>query len=178
MAGAAAKRYARAIFDLAREEGQIEEWAERLRVVHELFSMPEVREVLASPSIAATRRQELATSLLGQTAVGREGVNLARLLIEADRLSALDDIVEEYRRLADDEAGRVRVTATTAIPLSREEVDRLVDDLSRRLGREVRLEVRVDPAILGGLVLQIGDRVIDASVAARLQQLRRRLGGT
>ncbi|HZW33936.1 MAG TPA: ATP synthase F1 subunit delta, partial [Isosphaeraceae bacterium] len=109
MAGAAAKRYARAIFDLAREEGQIEEWAERLRVVHELFSMPEVREVLASPSIAATRRQELATSLLGQTAVGREGVNLARLLIEADRLSALDDIVEEYRRLADDEAGRVRV---------------------------------------------------------------------
>ncbi|HZU15459.1 MAG TPA: F0F1 ATP synthase subunit delta [Candidatus Dormibacteraeota bacterium] len=178
MVGAAARRYARAIFDLAQAEDRVEEWAGRLQTVRELLSMPEVREVLANPSLASTRRQELAVSLLDEARVGREGVNLARLLIEANRLSALDGIVEEYGRLADEASGRVRVTATTAVPLTREDMDRLVDDLSRRLGKEVRLEVRVDPAILGGLVLQIGDRVLDASVAARLQQLRRRLGGT
>jgi F-type H+-transporting ATPase subunit delta len=178
MVGAAARRYARAIFDLAQAEDRVEEWAGRLQTVRELLSMPEVREVLANPSLASARRQELAVSLLDEARVGREGVNLARLLIEANRLSALDGIVEEYGRLADEASGRVRVTATTAVPLTREDMDRLVDDLSRRLGKEVRLEVRVDPAILGGLVLQIGDRVLDASVAARLQQLRRRLGGT
>ncbi len=178
MAGAAARRYARAIFDLAREEGQVDAWVERLQTVHDALSTPEVRQVLTSPTIAARRRQEFAASLLDEAAVGREGVNLARLLVESNRLSALDGIVEEYRRLADEAAGRVRVTATTAIPLSAGEVERLVDELSRRLGREVRLEVRVEPAILGGIVLQIGDRVIDASVAARLQQLRRRLSGT
>jgi F-type H+-transporting ATPase subunit delta len=178
MAGAAARRYARAIFDLAREEDQVDAWAERLRTVRDVLSMPEAHQVLTNPSIAAKRRQEFAASLLDETTIGPEGVNLARLLIESNRLSALDGIVEEYRRLADEASGRVRVVAITAISLSQGEVERLIDDLSRRLGREVRLEVRVDPAILGGLILQIGDRVIDASVAARLQQLRRRLSGT
>ncbi|MEP7105668.1 MAG: F0F1 ATP synthase subunit delta, partial [Chloroflexota bacterium] len=66
-------------------------------------------------------------------------------------------------------------TATTAVALSDADRRRVGRELSERLGKEVRLEVKVDPAILGGLVLQFGDRVIDASVAARLQRLRRRL---
>ncbi len=71
----------------------------------------------------------------------------------------------------------MRAIATTAVPLSRSDADRLEQGLSRRLGRQVRLDSRVDRGIVGGLVLRIGDRVIDASVASRLQQLRRRLAG-
>ena len=67
--------------------------------------------------------------------------------------------------------------ATTAVKLSAVDADKLEVDLTRKLGREVRLDVNVDRRIIGGLVLQIGDRVIDASVATRLQQLRRRLAG-
>lgn len=176
MAGAAAKRYARAIFELAKDEGQVEQWAKRLETVRDALTLPEVATVLANPSIAVQRRQELVTALLQERA-GREAVNLGRLLVGASRVGDLDRIVEEYQLLADDDAGRVRAIATTAVPLGRSDADKLEDSLSRRLGRQVRLDTRVDGGIVGGLVLRIGDRVIDASVATRLQQLRRRLAG-
>lgn len=176
MAGAAARRYARAIFELAREEGQVDAWHLRLVVAGEVLANPEARRVLANPSIPVQRRQEAATALL-EDRVGRRGVNLAKLLIGANRLDDVDAIIEEYVRLADEDAGRVRATATTAVPLRSVDADKLVANLSNKLGREVRLHARVDPAIIGGLVLQIGDRVIDASVATRLQQLRRQLAG-
>src|SRR2546430_14182260 len=176
MAGAAAKRYARAVFELAREEGQVEEWARRLGDARDVLAQPEARRVLANPSIAAARRREAATAVL-QAVTDDQGVNLGKLLVGAGRMDDLDGIIEEYERLVDDDAGRVRALATTAIPLSRSDADKLEASLTRRLDRQVRLDTRVEPAIIGGLVLQIGDRVIDASVATRLQQLRRRLAG-
>jgi F-type H+-transporting ATPase subunit delta len=176
MAGAAAKRYARAIFELAREEGQVDQWARRLEDVRDVLGRPEVTSVLANPTIAVQRRQEAAAGLLRQDA-GREVLNLARLLVGANRIDALDGIIEQYQLLADEDAGRVRATATTAVPLTRSDADKLKASLSRLLGHEVRLETRVDGAIIGGLVLRMGDRVIDASVATRLQQLRHQLAG-
>ena len=176
MAGAAARRYARAIFELAQEEGQVEDWAARLTYLRDVFAIPEVRRVLQNPTNTADRRQEaVAAVLAGQG--GPEAVNLARLLVESDRVGQVGDIAEEYSRLADEAAGRVRVTATTAVDLTEREKERLASDLSARLGKEVRLTARVDPRILGGLVVQTGDRIIDASVASRLQQLRRGLAG-
>ncbi|HEY4027086.1 MAG TPA: F0F1 ATP synthase subunit delta [Candidatus Dormibacteraeota bacterium] len=176
MGAAAAKRYARAIFELAREEGQVEEWAQRLSAVRDVLTQPDARRVLANPSIAVQRREETAAALVERLA-GREGVNLARLLVAANRIDDLGGIIEEYQQLADEDAGRVRATATTAVPLERTDAGRLEASLTRRLGRQVRLDTRVEPAIIGGLVLRIGDRVIDASVATRLQQLRHRLAG-
>jgi F-type H+-transporting ATPase subunit delta len=176
MAGAAARRYARAIFELAKEEGQVDAWAARLAAVRDALVPGEVRAVLANPSIPVQRREEAAASLVADTA-GPEGVNLVRLLVGAGRLADVGRIAEEYERLADEDAGRVRATAITAVPLSRAETDRLTADLGRKLGREVRLDARVDPAIVGGLVLRVGDRVMDGSVATRLQQLRRHLAG-
>ena len=175
MAGSAPKRWARAIFELAVEEGQLERWADRVAVVRDLLTRPEARTVLANPSIAAPHRQETAAALVEAAHAGREAANLARLLVGANRIADLDAIVEEYGRLADEAAGRVRATATTAVPLGRQDADRLAESLSQRLGREVRLEALVDPRIVGGLVLRIGDRVVDASVATRLYQLRRHL---
>jgi F-type H+-transporting ATPase subunit delta len=176
MAGTGAKRYARAIFELAKEEGQVEEWARRLSVVRDVLTQPEARAVLANPSIAVQRRQDAAAELVEGNA-GREGANLAKLLIASRRIGDLDGIIEEYHLLADEDAGRIRATATTAVPLERTDAEQLEASLARRLGRQVRLDTRVEPAIIGGLVLRIGDRVIDASVATRLQQLRRSLAG-
>ena len=176
MAGAAARRYARAIFELATEQGQVEEWAGRLATVREVLELPEVRNVLANPSIAVQRREEAVAALLGDR-VGVEGVNLGKLLVGAGRVDDLDGIVEEYGRLADEAAGRVKADVTAAVELTPEEAERLARDLSRRLGAEVRVTATVDRAILGGLVVRLGDRVIDASVATRLQQLRRKLAG-
>jgi F-type H+-transporting ATPase subunit delta len=107
-----------------------------------------------------------------------EATNLVMLLIESDRVRDVGGIEEEFNRLADEAAGRVRATVTTAVQLSAEDRERVADGLSRRLGKDVDLEVLVDPHILGGLKLQYGDRLVDASVATRLQQLRRRLAAS
>lgn len=176
MAGAAARRYARAIFELAREEGQLEEWAGRIAAVREVLSVPEVVAVLTNPSISLQERQDAVRSILERSA-GPEGVNLGKLLVGAGRVDEIGGIEEEYRQLLDQAAGRVSATATTAVELSSDDYESLARTLSGQLGREVRLTAEVDPAVLGGLVLRLGDHVIDASLASRLQQLRRQLAG-
>lgn len=175
MATAAAKRYAKAVFELAQATGQLDQWGSRLARVRELFSDPQVAALLSNPTIATDQRESLviAPNLLDEPAT-----NLARLLIEAGRIDEARDIEQEFQSLADEAAGRVRATLTTAIELERADRDRVERELSRRLGKAVRLSVVVDPRILGGLKLQYGDRVVDASVATRLQQLRRRLAAT
>ena len=80
--------------------------------------------------------------------------------------------------MADEDAGRVRATVTTAVELTSKDRDRVAEELSKRLGKDIHLDVHVDPRILGGLKLQYGDRLVDASVATRLQQLRRRLAAS
>lgn len=174
MATAAARRYARAVFELAHDEGQVETWGRHLAQVREVLSDPEVARVLTNPTIATEQRMALVADLFD----GVEATNLAKLLIESNRVRDVEGIAEEFQRLADEAAGRVRATVTTAVELSPKDRDRVAEELSRRLGKEIHLDVLVDPSILGGLKLQYGDRLVDASVATRLQQLRRRLAAS
>jgi len=131
---------------------------------------------LTNPTIPVTQREALIAAAPHQ--FDDETTNLARLLIESGRVDQARAIEQEFQRLADDAAGRVRATVTTAIELERDDRDRVERELSRRLNKEVSLDVVVDPRVIGGLRLQYGDRVVDATVATRLQQLRRRLAAT
>ena len=176
MATAAARRYARAAFELATEQGQVAEWGRRLAMVSELLSDDAVAVVLTNPTIAIDQRMALVSA--APHLFDAEATNLAMLLIESNRVRDVAEIHDEFERLADEAAGRVRATVTTAVELSVSDRDHVAKDISSRLGKEVRLDVVVDPRILGGLKLQYGDRLIDASVAARLEQLRRRLAAT
>ena len=173
---AVARRYGKALFELAQEAGQIDRWQRQLEQLRTILEHPSVRGLVDNPAIPTQRRIEVIDAL-DTGVLGNEVRNLGRLLVETRRADLAGEVVEEYRELADEAAGRVRATATTAIELSERDQRRVGQDLSRRLGREVRLECRVDPAILGGLVLQLGDRLIDASLRSRLHQLRRRLAG-
>lgn len=174
MAGAGAKRYARAVFELAQASGELDAWRERLVVIGEVFGLPEVRAVLANPSIPQPRRQQAAAELVVDR-VGPQGANLARLLVAANRVDEVEAILEEYLRLVDESEGLVQAEVTSAVPLTAEEQEALTRRLAARTGRRVRLAQRVDPTILGGLVVRLGDRILDASLATRLQLLRRRL---
>ena len=173
MASGRARRYAKAVFDLAQEQGQAEEWVSRLDQVRALLTDAGARAVLFNPAIPSVRRVEVVDELAGS--FGKEAANLAKMVVATGRPELIDGIVEEYGALADAAAGRVRATATTAVELEAGDYERLSKELSDRLGMDVRLQVRVDPSIIGGMVLQVGDRLVDASVATRLQQLRRRL---
>ena len=176
MATAAARRYARAVFDLAREEGEVEEWGRRLARIRDLFADAEVASVLSNPTIPNAQREGLVAT--APQLFDDKTTNLARLLIESGRVREAEGVEDEFQRLADVAAGRVRATVTTAIELTAPDRERIARELSKRLNREVRVSAEVDPRILGGLKLQYGDRVVDASVATRLQQLRRRLAAT
>jgi F-type H+-transporting ATPase subunit delta len=173
VATAAAKRYARAVFELATEEGHVEEWGRRLTKVRDLLSDSKVAAVLTNPTIPVAKRMALISAAPHE--LDLEATNLARLLIESNRVGEVGGVAEEFQALADESAGRVHAVVTTAVELAPAERDQLADQLSKRLGKEVRIEVVVDKRILGGLKLQYGDRLIDASLATKLQQLRRRL---
>jgi F-type H+-transporting ATPase subunit delta len=173
VATAAARRYARAVFELARQEGKVEEWGRNLEQVSEVMSDSRVAAVLTNPTITTEQRTALVSDLFD-----RETTNLVRLVIESNRVRDMAGIEQEYERLADEAAGRVRATVTTAVELTPGDRDRVAAELSRRLGKEIRMHVVVDAGILGGLKLQYGDHLVDASVATRLQQLRRRLAAS
>jgi F-type H+-transporting ATPase subunit delta len=176
VATAAAKRYAKAVFELAQDEGHVEQWQQRLTRVREIFEDPATAAVLANPTIPAEQREALVSG--APHVLDPEGTNLARLLIESSRIGDAAEIDEEFQRLADEAAGRVRATVTTAIELEAQDRDRVARELSRRLEKDVHISVVVDPRILGGMKLQYGDRVVDASVATKLEQLRRRLAAS
>ena len=171
MATAAAKRYARAVFELAGDEREVDDWMRRLEQLRDLLSDEKVAAVLTNPTIPIEQRMDVITS----ASLDPETTNLAKLLIEANRVREIGAVADQFESLADDAAGRVRATITTAVKLAPRDRDRVAIQLSERLGKTVTMRVEVDPSILGGLKVQYGDRLIDASVATRLQQLRRRL---
>jgi F-type H+-transporting ATPase subunit delta len=173
---AAARRYARAVFELAEQEGQVDEWGRRLASIRELLSDPEVDAVLTNPTIPNDQRMALVSE--APHVLEPESTNLAKLLIESNRVHDVAGIEAEFQRLADEAAGRLRAIVTTAVELTSNDRDRVEEELSKRLGKEIRMQVVVDPRILGGLKLQYGDRLVDASVSTRLQQLRRRLAAS
>ena len=172
MATAAARRYATAVFEIASEEGRVDEWLRHLTAISDLMSDPAVAAVLENPTIPASRRMEL---IAAPRYLDPEATNLARMLIESSHVDQAAGILDEYEQLADEAAGRIRATVTTAVELSADDRQRLVRQLSERLGKEVRITATVDRRIIGGLQLQYGDHLVDASLATRLQQLRRRL---
>ncbi|HEX4578684.1 MAG TPA: F0F1 ATP synthase subunit delta [Candidatus Dormibacteraeota bacterium] len=170
MASSIGRRYAQAYFDLARTAGKIPEWREDLVRSVDILSNPEVAAALANPRLTLSDRTRLAIEVL--EGVGEPARNLVRLLIERGRLGVLADLVETYDVLTDRDSGVIRATVTTAVAADDDLSTRISTALSEKLGAAVQTEVHQDPSILGGLVIRIGDRVIDNSLRTRLQQLR------
>ncbi len=172
MATAAAKRYGRAVFEVATEEKGIDRWLSQLTTLRDVMSQSSIASVLSNPTIPTGDRMNLISADEG---FDPEVVNLARLLIESNRVHEIAGVLEEFTNLADDAAGRVRAVVTTAVELPPADRDDIAKQLGQRLGKEIALRAQVDPRVLGGLKLQYGDRLIDATIATRLQQLRSRL---
>lgn len=175
MAGeAVARRYARAIFELALERGQsLSEWLADLEAVDAALSEGAVRAALMSPRLSFEKKRDLVGGALQQLDLLRR--NFLLLLIERGRVELLGAIRSEFRRLTLEHEGIAEATVTTAVPIDEAEARQIAQGLERLLGKKVVLERRVDPAILGGVVARVGDRLINGSVAARLAALREQL---
>jgi len=184
--GSIARRYAKALFSLADEKGQVEQWAKGLEVLRHLFSWPVLRETISNPSLEREQRLAIAKGLavavelaspklLAAAALGLEEDvrNCLLLLADRNRLPYLPAVLDEYRALADERLGRVRARVTSAVPLADEESRRIAEKLAGATRAQVIVETNVDPAILGGVVAQVGSLVYDGSVRAQLEGLRR-----
>ena len=172
-----AVRYARALFDVARTEKLDPERLLRdLRGFTDLVKQhPSLSRVLANPAIPPARKRAVVEQLLAQDAVAPTVGRLLLLLADRDRLSLLDDLTEAFQARVREHQQIVQAEVTTAIPLPPERVSALRQGLARATGRQVQLEARVDPSIIGGAVTRIGSTVYDGSVTTQLEKLRQRL---
>lgn len=171
----AAKRYAQAAFAIARERGQVDLWGLELWVAEEALQNEELRALLEQAAIPMSRKARIIADVL--KGVNSLVQNLVCLLVSRRRLSLISGIRQEYTRLVDVYHGRERVQVVSAVPLDTDEQERVTRLLREMVGREVVLESRVDPETLGGLVIQVGDKLIDGSVRGRLEGLKESLAG-
>ena len=168
-----ARRYAQGVFQLAQAEKDLDRWRGQLEQLDALLQDDVLRAAFANPAVPTQRRLELAQELGAD--LRPETQNLLRLLIEHRRTSEMPEIRREFERMADEAQGIVNATLTTAVSLSDSDRRRYEQDLAKRLGRQVRLEYRRDPGLIGGATVQIGDRLIDGSVRTQLDRLHQRL---
>ena len=169
----AAKRYAIAAFELAQEHNDSDAWLNALRQIAEFMGDPEVRRVLENTRVAQEPKQRLIEAALGD--LPALPLNLARLLVRKNRSALAVDIARQFEQLLEQQRGVSRARATTAVPLGDAERAALSQRLSQQTGGEIVLETAVDPELLGGVVVQIGDRLIDASTRMKLRALRANL---
>ena len=165
-----ARRYAEAYFDLAREANDIAGWRTELAAVSDTLSDREVEQALHNPRLSLSHRVQIGLRLLD--GVSEPARNLARLLIERQRSARIREVLAAYDELADRASGVLRAEVLTAVPVDAQLSEQITSTLSRRFGQSVRPVIRQDSSIIGGLVVRIGDRVIDDSIRTHLEQLQ------
>ncbi|MPZ48511.1 MAG: ATP synthase F1 subunit delta [Dehalococcoidia bacterium] len=169
---AAAKRYAQAAFEIASEAGNLHDWADALDQIADFMSRQDVSRVLTNSRAGQDAKRRLIEAGLDLPALP---MNLARLLVRKDRTSIAGGIAGAFRHLVEAREGIARVRAVTAVPLTDAETAALEARLTKETGRKVILETEVDPDLIGGVRVQIGDQLVDASTRARLAALRSNL---
>jgi len=172
----AAIRYAEAAFGLAGSEGRLAEWADDLAAVGVAFGEGGGRAFLEDRKVGADEKLALIDRALVNAQPGVR--NLVKLLAQKGRGELVGEVVAKFRELYDESRGVVHARVTTAVELSDSDRDALQARLGQTSGKQVEIETEVDPAILGGIVVRVGDTLVDGSARTRLVALKRQLEGS
>ncbi len=173
---AAGRRYAKALFGIASEDGTVAQTGAELGALDDLLSgNEELHQALFRPLHPVEERRSVLRAVADKLGSGETLQRFCGFLVDQRRLVDFAGIREEYDRLAAEAEGRTEARITSAKPLDDATRDRLVRVLSARTGREVSATVEVDPDLIGGVVAQVGDLVFDGSLRTQLQQLRQNL---
>ena len=173
-AGAAARRYAEAAFQIAERDSALDRWRDDLRLAAEVTGDPGVARVLGSPRVLLAERETVLEQLLGAR-ISPGALNLVRLLTRRSKLEMLTAVAAEFTRLLNIRRGVVSAVVTSALPLTPDEDRAIRAKVAQMTGTTVDIQTREDPELIGGLTVRIGDRLIDASVRGRLERLREQL---
>jgi F-type H+-transporting ATPase subunit delta len=175
-ASAAARRYAKALFEISREDHKVAEVrGELARLSETLEENRDLRDALFTPLHPADERKKVLDAVAASLGLSQTVKHFQSHLIDRRRLVDFPEICEEFGRLADETSGLMTAEVTSASPLDDRRKDRLRRALSQATGREVRLEVKVDSELIGGAIAKVGDVVFDGTLSAQLSQLRANL---
>lgn len=165
-----ARPYAEAIFDRAKETGQISDWSQTLTLLASVASDPQMAEQIGNPNVPRERVRDIILEICGDS-LSTEAANLVRLLAQNARLGAIGEIASLYEARREADQGVRKVLVRSAFPMDDAERQKISESMARRLGGQVELSVEEDPSLIGGFEIRAGDLVIDDSVRGKLQQL-------
>lgn len=172
---AAATRYARALFDVVRNDNPERAGDEVSAFATLLASHPDLQRTLTSPAVPTAAKRKIVEALLQQQPLSQTVSRLLLLLADRDRLALVPDVVEAYRQRLLDHQQVVRAQVTTAVPLPADRAAALEQSLAQATGKRVIVSTQVDPSIIGGVVARIGSRVYDGSVVNHLARVKAQL---
>ena len=171
----AASRYAKALLDVL-DPGKAEGGREQLlRFMSTLSKQTDARVFLENPTVSTEHRRSLLNKIGDQLALDTQIRNFLGLLIDRNRLDLLEEIVSTYEALLDERVGIVRARVTSALELDPKQREQVAAKLQALTGKQVRMEVSVDPSLIGGLVAQVGSTIYDGSIRQQLQAFRNNL---
>jgi F-type H+-transporting ATPase subunit delta len=172
---ASPKRHAQAVFQLAVERNEVDRWKSDLDTIASILGDPKIMPVLEDPKIHFEEKRQLINKLLPE--LDRLALNFAYFMVAKQRLAILNQVVAEYEKMANTYKGLEHARVITAVPLDKEEQDKLSQQLATITGKRILLTTQVDPAIIGGIIARVGDKLIDGSIRAKLQALKQKLAG-
>ena len=173
MMASMAGRYAAALFELAKEERQLPRVEADLAAFRAMLNASEdLRRLVRSPVISAEDQAKALGAILGRAGSSPLTANFFKLIARNRRLFAVGDMIRDFRALLARERGEVEADVASAHPLSPGQLNALKDALRVQIGKDVQVNTRVDPALLGGLVVKVGSRMIDSSLRTKLNNLK------
>jgi F-type H+-transporting ATPase subunit delta len=173
MMASMAGRYAAALFELAKDQQQLAQVESDLASLQAMLdSSPELRRLVLSPVITAENQAKALGAVLARAGISGLTANFVKLIARNRRLFAAADMMKAFRALAARERGEVSAEVASAHALTPEQMQLLSDTLRTSIGKNVRIDTRVDPNLLGGLVVKVGSRMIDSSLRTKLNNLK------
>lgn len=174
-----ARRYAKALIELCAETKNHAVIGKQLETFLETWNgSAELQTVLKGAQATLADKKEILSKIFARFLFAPTTRNFLFVVLEAQRLDHLPEIVLAFNEMVDEATGRVRATVTSAVPLDKPELARIQTALARLTKKQITLDARVDPALIGGVITTVGNVVLDGSVKTQLESLRDRLAGT
>ena len=171
-----ARRYAKALLIIGKEDGQAETYGEELDGFAQLMAKEkELDKAILNPLYGASGRKKVLKTVIDKVGISKVVASFLLLLFDKGRFEFLGDINEFYQKLADELKGVLRASLVSATELSSETVEKIRTTLSKRTGKDIILQVEQDPSLIGGIVSRIGDLVLDGSIKSQLINMRESL---
>lgn len=165
-----ARPYAEAIFALAKERNELSEWSDMLTLLVTVFDDTRIQSAIANPKVTKADIEKLILAVCGEQ-IDANARNFIQLLVENGRLSAVAEIRRIFDLLKSEDEGVVEAQISSAFPLEGQQLEKIVSLLSKRYEKKISPTVDVDSDLIGGILVQVGDKVWDASVRGRLQDM-------